>query len=138
MMMWTFWRVAASVVMVIGSVAGCSVPGSYRYIRFSNGGPLRRTYCTASWDLYEVEIKDINAATVPLSIHDYASPATDSAWNAIDGVLSTYYAADPLTYGLGSDCWSAAKIGIQYLVVDLGSVQSVGSIRMYHDGTTWT
>eukprot|EP00756_Hemistasia_phaeocysticola_P004442 Hpha_TRINITY_DN12811_c0_g1::TRINITY_DN12811_c0_g1_i1::g.24163::m.24163 len=117
--------------------APCSFPGSYRCFRISNGGPVRDSTCAASWDLSEIEVKDTADATLSLTVKSSASPSQTAASNAVDGILSNFWAADPDTYQLGTSCWDASKVGLQWIVVDAGSAKNVKSVRCYHESLSW-
>eukprot|EP00756_Hemistasia_phaeocysticola_P012198 Hpha_TRINITY_DN15178_c4_g1::TRINITY_DN15178_c4_g1_i4::g.129714::m.129714 len=110
----------------------CGLPGSWRYMRMKNNAGIGSTTCTYGYDLKEVEIRDTSDAGISITVDSHACGhySTYVATKACDGSTSTYWWPD--TCDMGTTCWDASKIGIQWIIFDAGSSSPTWSkIRYY-------
>lgn len=136
--------------------------GDYQYFRLSNGGAVfgTSTNCDKewqSWDLYAVKFYNFIGAPVNADAIKSSKPKGESTKEkACDGDPKTFFAGDPKSVKLSSNCWSDDKKDAQWITFQLGDriplskievVQSskntdynLGEIRYdcSADGVSWT
>eukprot|EP01062_Namystynia_karyoxenos_P081774 TRINITY_DN9057_c0_g2_i1.p1 TRINITY_DN9057_c0_g2~~TRINITY_DN9057_c0_g2_i1.p1 ORF type:complete len:1474 (+),score=328.38 TRINITY_DN9057_c0_g2_i1:58-4479(+) len=116
----------------------CQFPSDWRYLRISNGGPVQTTTCSASWDIHELRVFDSTNHPVLYSVDSHAACDMSCNLRALeDDDPSTYWAADPGLIELGAACWVASKIGLQWITLDLGSVQAVENVQVEQHGADY-
>lgn len=110
-----------------------------RYVRVSNAGPVAYTGddYVVSWNLYELQVYAYNGDLVSVFVDSASSEddGTTQSTNAIDGSTSTYWTSDPLLGDLAANSWSTSKIGVQWIILDLGGEEHVDRVDVLQGPT---
>ncbi|CAK9010953.1 unnamed protein product [Durusdinium trenchii] len=126
----------SSVEPTSGYIGGCNPFQGVRYLRISNGREIPRWLCSASWDIYEVELTDSTGARLAPSASTMTGVSDDHpVSNVVDGDRSSFHAGD-WDIGLGCSCWDDSKIGSQQVDLDLGTLTQVARIVIVQGGDT--
>ena len=117
-----------------GNSGLCNPFDGYRYISIGAASGIQSTQCTASWDLYEVEVSAEGNWLWVTGSSPTGSDSNHPASYATDRNTGTFWAGDH-DIGMSCSCWADSKKDGQLLVVDLGRSYSVYQIRIYQGGT---
>ncbi|CAJ1365692.1 unnamed protein product [Effrenium voratum] len=112
----------------------CNPYHGARYLRIGNACCVTYAGCSSSWDLYEIEVYDLNNVKLsPYSISSTGSGKGRGPELALDSSTSTWWEGD-YDVPLNCECWNEDKVGGQHLVLDLGSAVGVSKITIKQGG----
>eukprot|EP00756_Hemistasia_phaeocysticola_P025183 Hpha_TRINITY_DN15991_c0_g5::TRINITY_DN15991_c0_g5_i7::g.74630::m.74630 len=120
-------------------VTACSIPGTTRYVKLANGGPVQYSTCETSWQLYEFSATGNGGSALPVTLKESCLPylsnvaGTFSGDRAVDGDTNTEWIADGDVYQLGSSCWDQTKVALQWIIFDMGSSVTIEKLEIIHD-----
>ena len=115
----------------------CNLFEAHRYLRISNACCVSHSSCSASWDLYEVELFHRSSGALQQLSPTVMSSSGDgkgrTAELAVNGNLVDFWEGD-YDVGLSCSCWDESKVGGQWMILDLGQPTSVSQIRIHQGG----
>ncbi|CAE7400082.1 ACP5 [Symbiodinium natans] len=119
----------------ISDASVCNPYRGYSYISIGAAGGIGSSQCTASWDLYEVEVRTSNGQVSALTA--WSPTGSDSGHppsEAVDGDLNSFWAGDH-DLGMSCSCWDDSKKDGQLVSINLGGAQNITSVTIHQGGS---
>lgn len=118
-----------------GAIQGCNPSSlSYKYYRISNGGPVYCSKCRCTWDLFEFQARSQGIAQTFTVHSDAGHSGSHRASNIIDGNTGSYWYGGHALGDLGHQCWSTAKVGLQWIVLQAREPYRPLTTLIFHQG----